>query len=126
MRVLMVASEAAPFIKTGGLADVLGGLPPALAALGHDVAVVIPRYRKVQVSGPERIYDDLPVWLGSTLYRGSVDRVIHRGVSYLFVNCPPLFDREGLYNVGNRDYPDNHIRFAMFSRAAMEIVRRIF
>ncbi len=126
MRVLMVASEAAPFIKTGGLADVLGGLPPALAALGHEVAVVIPRYRKVQLFGVERIYDELPVWLGGTLYMASVDRAIHRGVSYLFVNCPPLFDRDGLYNAGDRDYPDNHIRFAMFSRAAMEIVRRIY
>ncbi len=125
-RILMVASEAAPFIKTGGLADVLGGLPPALAQLGEEVAVVIPRYRKVEVSGAERIYDALPVWLGSTLYGTSIDRVIDRGVSYLFVNCPPLFDREGIYNIGDKDYPDNHIRFAVFCRAAIEIARRIF
>jgi starch synthase len=125
-RVLMVASEAAPFIKTGGLADVLGGLPPALVKLGDEVAVVIPKYRKVELFGAERIYHDLPVWLGNTLFSMSVDRVVDRGVSYLFVNCPALFDREGIYNVGNEDYPDNHIRFAAFSRAAMEIVRRIF
>ena len=122
----MVASEAAPFIKTGGLADVLGGLPPALANLGEDVAVVIPKYRKVQLSNPERIYQHMPVWLGSSEYLTSVDRVVDRGVSYLFVNCPALFDREGIYNVGNKDYPDNHIRFAVFCRAALEIVRRIF
>ncbi len=123
----MVASEAAPFVKTGGLADVLGGLPPALVKLGEEVAVVIPKYRQVELFGAERIYHDLPVWVGGTTsFTMSVDRVVDRGVSYLFANCPPLFDRDGIYNVGNEDYPDNHIRFAAFCRAAMEIVRCIF
>ncbi len=125
-RILMVASEAAPFVKTGGLADVLGGLPPALARLGEEVAVVIPKYRKIKLFGAERIYDDLPVWLGSTLYGTSIERVVERGVSYLFVNCPPLFDREGIYNIGDKDYPDNHVRFGVLCRAAIEIARRIF
>jgi starch synthase len=125
-RVLMVASEAAPFVKTGGLADVLGGLPPALAKLGDEVAVVIPKYRNVELFGAERIYDDLPVWLGTTHYGTSVDRVVDRGVSYLFLNCPPLYDRDGIYNVGNQDYPDNHIRFAVLCRGALEVVRRIY
>ncbi len=125
-RVLMVGSEAVPFVKTGGLADVLGGLPPALAKMGEEVAVVIPKYRKVDLFGAERIYHELPVWVGSTLYMASIDRVVDRGVSYFFVNCPALFDREGIYNLGNKDYPDNHIRYAMFCRAAIEIVRRIF
>ena len=122
----MVASEAAPFVKTGGLADIMGGLPPALARLGHEVVVLIPKYRKVQVTGAERIYYEMPVWLGGTQYNTSVDRIVDRGVSYLFLNCPLLFDREGIYNLGERDYPDNHIRFGVFCRAAMEIVRRIF
>ncbi len=122
----MVASEAAPFIKTGGLADVLGGLPPALAKLGHSVAVLIPRYRKVQLFNAERIYNDMPIWLADGTFRTSVDRVMERGVSYLFLNCAPLFDREGIYNVGDRDYQDNHIRFAVFCRAALETIRRIF
>jgi starch synthase len=126
VRVLMVASEAAPFVKTGGLADVLGGLPPALVAAGLEIAVVIPKYRKVHLFGAERIYDDLPVWMAGTLYMASVDRVVDRGVSYLFVNCPQLFDREGIYNLGDKDYPDNHVRFGMFCRSAMEVVRRIF
>lgn len=125
-RVLMVASEAAPYVKTGGLADVLGGLPPALAKLGHEVAVLIPRYRSVELYGAERIYHELPVWLGSRSFVGAIDRVIDRGVSFLFLNCAPLYDREGVYNVGNQDYPDNHIRFAVLSRAALETVRRIF
>ncbi len=122
----MAASEAAPFVKTGGLADVLGGLPPALAQMGEEVAVLLPRYRAVNLQGAERIYNDLPVWLGGTQYATSVDRVVDRGVSYLFLNCPPLFDREGIYNIRDRDYPDNHIRFAVLSRAAIEVARRIF
>jgi starch synthase len=125
-RVLMVASEATPFVKTGGLADVLGGLPPALAKLGEEVAVVIPKYRKIQLSNPERLYHEMPVWLGATQYLTTVDRVMDRGVAYLFVNCAPLFDREGIYNVGDKDFPDNHIRFAVFCGAALEVVRRIF
>lgn len=122
----MVASEAAPFIKTGGLADVLGGLPPALAKLGHEIAVILPKYRKVEAPGAERIYHELPVWLGNRQYMASIDRLVDRGVAYLFVHCPSLYDREGIYNVGNHDYGDNHIRFAVFCRAAMEVVRRIF
>ena len=60
------------------------------------------------------------------MYSVDIDRVVDRGVSYLFVHCPPLYDREGIYNIGDRDYPDNHVRFAVFCRAAMEVVRRIF
>jgi starch synthase len=125
-RILMVASEAAPFVKTGGLADVLGGLPPALARAGDEVAVILPRYRGVELYAAQRIYDDLPVWLAGSLYRVSVDQVVENGASYYFVNCPPLYDREGVYNVANRDYPDNHIRFAVLCRAAMETIRRIY
>lgn len=122
----MVGSEAAPFIKTGGLADVLGGLPGALAAIGEQVAVVLPKYRTVQVSQAERVYQDLPVWLGARNYQCSVDRAMHQGVPYYFINAPSLYDREGVYNVGGQDYPDNHLRFAVLCRAAMEISRRIF
>jgi starch synthase len=126
MRILMVASEAAPFVKTGGLADVLGGLPPALAALGHEVAVVLPKYRAVELYQGQRVYDDLPVWLGRTNYRSSVDLASRNGVLYYFINCPALYDRDGIYNSAGKDYPDNHIRFAVLCRAALEVVRRIF
>jgi starch synthase len=125
-RVLMVASEAAPFVKTGGLADVLGGLPPALVRGGDDVAVILPRYRGVELYRSQRVYHDLPVWLGGTLYNVNIDLVVENGASYYFINYPALYDREGIYNVANRDYGDNHVRFAVLCRAAMETVRRIF
>jgi starch synthase len=121
-KVLMVASEAAPFAKTGGLADVIGSLPAALQAIGTEVAVLLPRYRGVTLEGGRRIYDHLPVWLGGNLYDSSV----YQTGDYYFLDCPELFDRDGLYGTSRGDYPDNHIRFAALSRAALEVARRVF
>jgi starch synthase len=123
-KILMVASEARPFATTGGLSDVIGSLPAALHAIGEDVAVLLPRYRGV---APEarRIYDDLPIWLGGVSYSTSVYQ-IGKAVPYYFLDCPELYDREGLYGTPLSDFPDNHIRFAVLSRAALEVCRRIF
>src|SRR5215469_12211847 len=95
-RILMVATEAAPFVKTGGLGDVLGALPPALAKLGDDVAVVLPRYRGI-VLPRARIWDSLSVYAGPHEFSAGVDEVVHQGVRYLFVDIPPLYDRSGVY-----------------------------
>jgi starch synthase len=125
MRVLHVASEAAPFAKTGGLADVLGALPPALAKLGHEVAVVLPRYRGV-VLPRSRIWDALAVHVGPHLFLAGIDEVVRQGVRYLFVDIPALYDRAGIYYDSTGDYPDNHIRFAALAQAALAIARSIF
>jgi starch synthase len=125
MRVLHVASEAAPFAKTGGLADVLGALPPALAKLGHEVAVVLPRYRGV-VLPRSRIWDALAVHVGPHRFLAGIDEVVRQGVRYLFVDVPALYDRAGIYYDSTGDYPDNHIRFAALAQAALGIARYIF
>ncbi len=118
----MVASEATPFIKTGGLADVCGALPRALAAQGHQVAVVMPRYQNAQVPwNAERVWHDMPIRMGSMVFACSIDKVWTDGVDFFFVNCGPLFYRGGVYG-----YDDDHIRFAVLSRAALEIARSIF
>ncbi len=122
MKILMVASEAAPFAKTGGLADVLGSLPPALARLGDEVAVVLPKYRTADTRGAEPVWQAMPLWVGPHAYAVDIRRQIHRGVQYFFVDCPPLYDRAEIYG----DYPDNHIRFALLSQAAIGIARDIF
>ena len=122
--ILMVASEARPFAKTGGLADVVGSLPAALHAIGENVAVLLPRYRGLELEG-RRIYDHLPIWLGGVSYSTSVYQV-GESVPYYFLDCPELYDREGLYGTARGDFPDNHIRFGLLSRAALEISRRIF
>ena len=125
-RILMVTPEAAPFVKTGGLADVLGSLPAALARRGEEVAVVLPRYAIADIGSAERIWNAMPLWVGPHGFVVAIDQVILHGVRYLFVDCPPLYDRGGVYNELEVDYPDNHIRFALLSQAAIGIARNIF
>jgi starch synthase len=125
-RILMVASEAAPYVKTGGLADVLGSLPAALVKRGNEVAVVLPHYRTALIDSSERIWDAMPLSVGPRHFTVSIDQVIRQGVRYLFVDCPPLYDRPGIYNESNVDYRDNHIRFALLNQAAIGIARYIF
>ena len=100
-KILMVASEARPFAMTGGLADVVGSLPAALHGLGHQVAVLLPRYRSVHADGARRIYDDLPIWLAGMLYQASVYQ-IGDAIPYYFLECPELYDREGLYGTARQ------------------------
>jgi starch synthase len=121
----MVSSEAAPFAKTGGLADVVGALPAALRKLGDDVAVVIPRYGSISLKTAHRVYDYLPVHLPAARLDASVYQAAADYPVYL-VDCPPLFDRKGYYGEGGLDYPDNHIRFAVFCRAALAVARSVF
>jgi starch synthase len=121
----MVASEAAPFAKTGGLADVTGSLPTALKEFGDEVAVVIPRYGSISLKNARRVYDHLTVYLGSARYHASIYQAAAEYPLYL-VDCPALFERQGFYGESGLDYPDNHIRFAVFARAALAVARALF
>ena len=108
-RVLMVASEAAPFVKTGGLADVMGSLPAALAKHGEEVAVVIPRYRSALIDSSQRIWNAMPLQVGPRAFNVAIDQVVRQGVRYLFVDCPALYDRPGIYNVKNIRHKGQHM-----------------
>lgn len=121
----MVSSEAAPFAKTGGLADVVGVLPAALRDFGDEAAVVIPRYGSVDLTAARRVYDHLSVYVGTTAYSASIYQAPAEFPVYM-VDCPPLFDRKGFYGEAGLDYPDNHIRFAVFARAALGVARWLF
>lgn len=121
----MISSECAPLAKTGGLADVLGALPPALKAAGENVAVVIPRYGSIDLKAARRVYDRLPVFLGPNRYDTSIYLAPEAFPLYL-VDCPPLFDRPGFYGEAGLDYPDNDIRFAVFARATLGVARFLF
>src|SRR5580704_3337925 len=126
MNVLMVASEATPFAKTGGLADVIGGLPAALAAKGENVAVVIPDYREnVYPTPPSVAYRNLWIPIGPG-FMADLYQTTERGVTFYFVHCPILFDRPGIYAASGVDYPDNHLRFAVLSMAALDVARYLF
>lgn len=103
MKILFLSSEVAPFAKTGGLADVAGSLPLALGKLGHDVIVVMPRYRGIALK----------------------EKKISDRVTVHFIENEPLYNRAGLYGNEKGDYPDNLERFRYFSTEALELVKRL-
>jgi starch synthase len=121
VKILFAASEAVPFCKTGGLADVAGTLAQRLGALGHDVCLFLPKYRDIRAEplagGPAR-----PLHVpfdGGTVEVGL--RFLHRRmVSTYFIDYPLFFDREGLYGAAGRDHEDNDRRFALYSLAVLE------
>ena len=120
--VLMIGSEAVPFAKTGGLADVLGALPLALARLGWDVTMALPRYRGVTAG---TLIERVAVSVGGyTRQVGLFDAPMADGARALLVDCPDLYDRDSLYASGDVEYPDNARRFAVLVRAALEFVAR--
>jgi starch synthase len=112
----MVSSEVHPFAKTGGLADVLGALPRALVKLGHEVDVVMPRYRGINVGAS---IGRITVTLGGQVDVVDMSAVIEDDVRTVFVAHDAYFDREYLYGAASRDYPDNPERFAFLSQAAL-------
>ncbi|MGE0449416.1 MAG: glycogen synthase GlgA [Vicinamibacterales bacterium] len=114
----MIGSEALPFAKTGGLADVLGALPAALARLGWDVTLVMPRYRGVDAG---RFLERRPVTVGGFFADVRFyEEPLADGARAILVDEPSLYDRPYLYGEGNADYPDNPRRFALLARAAFE------
>ncbi len=122
LKILFAVSEVAPFSKTGGLADVAAALPRALAAIGHDVRIVTPRYREFSGSG-DRVAS-LRVDSPSGPVGVTVVRVRLPGSSipvYALQDDRGWFDRDGLYQSGGRDFDDNLERFAFFSRAVLEL-----
>ena len=126
MRILFVAPEGVPFSKTGGLGDVVGGLPKELAALGHEVAVFLPLYRGTKIQ-PTVVHASLSVPVGRELrFPSVVGGFTEEGVRYDFLDDPEFFDRETLYGGPSGDYPDNAERFAEFSRAALEYAKLVW
>ncbi|TPP06495.1 glycogen synthase GlgA [Rhizobium glycinendophyticum] len=121
MKVLSVASELYPLIKTGGLADVAGALPLALAAHGVETRTLIPGYPAVMkaVKAPKKIHE-----FGSLLdERATLLSARHEGLDLLILDCPQLYERSGgpYLDTHGRDYPDNWKRFAVLSKAGAEI-----
>jgi starch synthase len=125
VRIVFVASEGVPFSKTGGLADVVGALPKALAGLGYKLEVILPRYRMTKPGQPLPHFQSLTIPLSSEFKFASVqDGGSAGGVQWYLVDCPEFFDRDGLYQQKGEDYPDNAQRFAAFSLAALELMKR--
>lgn len=128
MHIAFLSSEAVPFSKTGGLADVAGALPAALAESGHQVSVFTPYYRSAKKVDPKPkkiaegavpVGAELVPW---TLYQSSF--VKDGAVQYLIAN-EPFFDREGLYGTPTGDYQDSSRRFIFFNRAVLAAVQAL-
>jgi starch synthase len=119
--VLMIGSEAQPFSKTGGLADVLGALPRALARLGWDVTLAVPRYRGA-TDGELR--DRFGMRIGGVTADVGFFEAPVGSVRAVLIDEPTLFDRDHLYGTQVGDYPDNPRRFAVLVRAALEFLAR--
>ncbi len=119
LKVLVATAELAPFAKLGGVADVAAALSKELRHVGHDVRVVLPRYRQIDIgrNNLRPVVTGLQVPLGAqkleaTIYEGRLgDMVVY------FVDCPPLFDRDGIVGFG-----DDDARSVFFSRALLEML----
>lgn len=126
MHVLLAASELHPFSKTGGLADAVAALAQAIAHAGCQVTVVTPLYQGLKVKYPaiRPMGWKFDVPLGPDSVSGEFHRLDPApGLSYWFVDQPGFYDRPGLYNQGQKDYPDNAQRFLFLAKAAMLAAR---
>ncbi len=122
----MIASEAQPFSKTGGLADVATALPKALARLGHDVTLITPRYRGV-TDGP--LAGKVTVEVAAHRFNARLMEARPSGAwpaeassrrRLLLLDCPELYDRDGIYYNAQGDFADNAVRYAFLSAAAID------
>jgi starch synthase len=126
MNIVMIASEAVPFAKTGGLADVVGALPKALAEQKDRVSVIMPSYgQKIDAAAygirpVEGSKGEVNVRVGALDVRGKILTCELDGVTFYFITQPAYFDRAELYSTSAGDYPDNAARFSFFARAAVE------
>ena len=132
LRVVLVASEAVPFSKTGGLADVVTALAKALDTARHDVTIIIPDYREIRKAKKHlpAITDTgtrFTISLNGRYVNGSVNwtQLPDTGVKVLLISQPYFFDRPHLYMERGDGYSDNCERFCFFSRAALELCRQM-
>jgi starch synthase len=132
LRIVLAASEAVPFSKTGGLADVAGALAKALDQLGHDVTLIVPDYYVMRQSSKTlplitETGLSFSITMDGRRVEGSVNwtELPGSGVRVLLVRAPEFFDRKQIYQEDGLGYIDNCERFCFFSRAVMEICRRM-
>jgi starch synthase len=127
LKILFVTAECAPFAKTGGLADVCGTLPKALAALGHEVRIVIPYYKGVRVAGFGKTLLKSGVTISALAPESGLKRIFQlrkdllpgASIPTYMVDQPDYFERERFYGDEAGDFGDNLDRFAFFAHAAL-------
>ncbi len=133
MKIVIATSEAVPFAKTGGLADVTTALAKSLTQLGHDVSLFLPYYPQIQARGAgascavESTGTDLSIPIGTHQRSGRILRTSlpDSELDVYLVDQPLFYDRRELYRENNVDYQDNCERFIFFSRGVLEAVRQL-
>ncbi|MDR1952013.1 MAG: glycogen synthase [Elusimicrobiota bacterium] len=128
MNILMVASECVPFVKAGGLADVVGTLPRYLKNLGYDVRVILPKYQSID--GKKYDLQTLPYRLQvrvgkDTEFFRVKYYVSEDDITYYFIENMRFFNRPGIYGMDGLDYPDNRERYIFFCRAVLESLKAL-
>lgn len=122
MRILLASSEAVPFAKTGGLADVAGSLPPALKKLGQDIRLIIPKYKCIasEYTGKMEKLGEITVNVGWRRQYCGVLKLVHNEVTVYFIDNEYYFKRDGLYG-----YFDQAEQFVFFCKAVIEVLPMI-
>jgi starch synthase len=126
LKITMISAECVPYAKTGGLADVVGALPPVLRAMGHDVIVVMPKYGSIDAQryGLRPFLGPLGVQMGDAVEWCAAYTAENEGVPVYFIECEKYFARSGLYHDAEfNDYADNPRRFGLLTRAGLQLCR---
>ncbi len=128
LKILFVASECAPYAKTGGLADVVAALPKALRKMGHDVRVVLPLYSCIDRRKYELKFDRsccVHMGHGEEQWVGVYFAILDKQVPVWFIDCERFFGRPGIYHESWGEYGDNAFRYALLSKAAMQVCKDV-
>ena len=121
MKIAMVCSEANPFIKTGGLADVTYSLSKEMAKLGEEVTIILPLYNQIKAKGlPLEFVTTVDAHLGWRAESANVFKVIQDGITYYFLENRHYFERDGIYG-----YDDDGERFAFYTMAVVHLLEKI-
>jgi len=126
LRVVLVTPEAAPFAKSGELAEFCGSLPLYLSSLGLKTSLIMPKYSTPQIASLEAVpvLPEIPIPLNGERAKASIFRAEQRGYDIYLIDSPKYFLRENIYGPPTGHYLDNDERFVFFSRAALEFLRR--
>ncbi len=124
MKVVMVAFESAPYLKVGGLGDVIHSLSKTLVRLGHQVSVITPLHKKIRAD-LKKVRENLKIYIDHEWKAFNLYEDTYEGIRYLFVDHPLYYHREYVYAPPKGDYEDNALRSGFFSMAGLEVMRQI-
>src|ERR1700676_4629973 len=129
MKILMISPKGPPLARPGAIVDVLDALPRELRNRGHEVSVALPFYKEIRENSAFKEQDTgvtVDIRVGDKTYVAEyLEGRSASGVQLFFVRCDEFFDRDGIYGEHGEPYEDNAARFIFFSKAAVELARRL-